>query len=260
MRKTSVDILVPLLGYVGIYSAQPHKEWRFIIYVIPGMTAVAALGATWIWNRRTKTIVYRFLSLALIASTLASYGFSTFMLFISRLNYPGAEAFERVHALANGSSVVRLHSDTLSCTTGITRFLERTPATANGTLWVYDKTEDPAQLLNPLFWDKFDYALAEKPERVIGRWETVDIVHGFAGVAFDHPASQRKSGKSATEYTTLAQASTKPGRLAKELLRLWAMIESFIKKNITDGWWIKIKMEPKIYILRRQKDPRSLRV
>lgn len=47
MKKGARDILVPILGYVAGYSGLPHKEWRFIIYVMPGLTLVAALGANW---------------------------------------------------------------------------------------------------------------------------------------------------------------------------------------------------------------------
>lgn len=112
------------------------------------------------------------------------------MLAISRLNYPGAEALNRLHAIADGKHrTVSVHMDTLSCMTGITRFLEKpvmedaTPAT----IWRYDKTEEVERLLDPVFWLQFDYVLAESPERVIGKWEIEETVDGYAGLMVLRP-------------------------------------------------------------------------
>ncbi|SLM39673.1 hypothetical protein LPUS_01271 [Lasallia pustulata] len=73
------------------------------------------------------------------------------MLAASRLNYPGAEALNRIHARAHGEKkVLSVHMGTLACMTGVTRFMELpgpksrdiSVAQAHGTLWVYDKTDD----------------------------------------------------------------------------------------------------------------------
>ncbi|KAH0145128.1 glycosyltransferase family 22 protein, partial [Aureobasidium melanogenum] len=96
-RKSSLDIMIPLLAFVAIYSILPHKEWRFIIYIIPGLTGVGAAGASWIWTRRFKTLLYRLLSLGLVCSTLLSFASSLSLLYISSLNYPGGEALTRLH-------------------------------------------------------------------------------------------------------------------------------------------------------------------
>ena len=87
-RRPACDVLVPNLLFLGIYSFQPHKEWRFIIYIVPPLLAVASASASWIWTRRTKNFMYRIMSLALVASTIATFLASGGMLFVSRLNYP----------------------------------------------------------------------------------------------------------------------------------------------------------------------------
>jgi len=190
LRKPARDILLPNIFFIFLYSFQPHKEWRFIVYAVPPLLAVAAAGASWVWTRRAKSLAYRFLSLCLVASTLASFAASFAMLAISRLNYPGAEALNRLHTIADGKhKTASVHMDTLSCMTGITRFLEKpvmqdvTPVT----IWRYDKTEDVDKLLDPIFWQQFDYVLAESPERVIGKWEIEDTVDGYAGLMVLRP-------------------------------------------------------------------------
>ncbi|KAL8675783.1 MAG: hypothetical protein Q9224_007383, partial [Gallowayella concinna] len=139
-RRYIADLVLPNIIFVALYSLQPHKEWRFIIYIIPPFLTAAALGANWIWTRRSKSMLYRILSLALAASVLGSFAASAFMLAVSRLNYPGAEALNRLHVLVpehfsqehhpvgRRERIVNVHMDTLSCMTGITRFHQQRPA------------------------------------------------------------------------------------------------------------------------------------
>ncbi|KAI4272549.1 MAG: hypothetical protein L6R35_006476, partial [Caloplaca aegaea] len=222
LRCAVADLVVPNLAFVLLYSLQPHKEWRFIIYVIPPLLTAAALGANWIWTRRAKTLTNRLLALVLIVSVAGSFAASTLMLAVSRLNYPGADALHRLHALAPThhapGAMVHVHMDTLACMTGITRFLQLPPpspvllppsppssssspatppeegqngdpdttsSSKNATtnlFYIYDKSENETQLLDPLFWARFDWVLAERPERVIGRWVMVDTVDSYEGL------------------------------------------------------------------------------
>lgn len=180
MQKTSQDILTPHLAFILAYSLLPHKEWRFIIYSIPAFTAVAAGGAGWIWTRRNKSLVYLALSVSIILSTIASFLLSGALLYISSLNYPGGEALRTLHALVPAGEVnVSVHMDNLACQTGVTRFLQTRPT------WVYDKTE--GEHLDPMFWQQFDYVLAEQPERVIGSWQPLAVIEGYSGLALRGP-------------------------------------------------------------------------
>lgn len=267
LRTPALDILLPNLFFLAIYSFQPHKEWRFIVYVIPPFLAAASAGAGWIWTRRAKSFVYRSLSLALVASTLASFVASFGMLTISRLNYPGAEALNRLHSLAsNETGVVKVHMDTLACMTGVTRFMEKPPPVlddGSATFWIYDKTEDEQKLLDPLFWEGVDYALSEKPEQVIGRWEIIETVEGFAGVGIVRPAEDVKDDildfrAALSELLGRPEAS---GDFVKGLEHLagqmWSgQFEALIRRYVSRGWWVKLKMEPRIQILKKEKSAR----
>lgn len=263
-RQRSLALLVPLLGFVGIYSILPHKEWRFIIYIIPGLTAVAAAGASWIWTRRTKSIVYAILSLALVGSVLVSFAASTALLGISSLNYPGGEALHVLHHGIEHTSNQHLdvYFDNLACQTGVTRFLESHsgPQTILDVLeeeealqqrsWGYDKTEDPQALLDPMFWAKFDYVLAEKPEKVIGSWAIVHVVYGFSGVKVMAPGD--KSGST-------VETVYKPGPVLKmsegwadRVAKVWHQLEALTRDQIFRGYWVEVKLEPKIHILHNE--------
>ena len=270
LRRQALDILIPNLLFLAVYSFQPHKEWRFIIYIIPSVLAVASAGASWIWMRRAKSFVYRVLSLTLVASTLASFIASMGMLAVSRLNYPGAEALNRLHGLAgNDTGVVKVHMDTLACMTGVTRFLERAPPAlddAQSAFWVYDKTEEEETLLDPLFWEKFEYTLAERPERVIGSWHVLSTVDGYAGVALMRP---EEGWEQAIEDVSAMQNLWTESQWRTDGLgtaRKWMSeislrrLESVVRKFFTRGWWVRMKMEPRIKILKRARMPGSTAV
>lgn len=241
-RRQVHHILIPIVYFVSAYSLLPHKEWRFIIYVVPSLTAVAAVGAAWIWNRRTRSMTYRILSLALVASTIASLFLSLGMLYVSSLNYPGGTALHRLHELAEGSKgVISVHLDNLSTQTGVTRMVElpgRSLSDPEGrTSWFYDKTENQTELLRPSFWRRFDYVLAERPEKVIGEWEVVEVVNGYAGIGLVKEEDNQ----------------TQSHGHRQRLWQMWYNIETILRSKLTRGYWPKLRMEPKVNILKRQR-------
>ena len=301
LRKKMRDILFPNLFFVFLYSFQPHKEWRFVVYIVPPVTAVAAAGASWIWTRRGKSLVYRFLSLTLVTSVFASFMASFGMSLISRLNYPGADALVRLHELNPGQDTqLNVHLDTFSCMTGITRFLQDSGnMVESGKLlttpkWRYDKTEDEQTMLRPEFWLPFDWALAEEPERVIGKWEIIDTARGYSGIQILRPGEdmdngQAVSGRTPMEKLLAARSAVNIGQgvqdLGMEGLGFFANFSDgarrsevqqgaqrilidvgagridehlpsllhWIRRHIMGGYGIKVKMEPKISILRQVK-------
>lgn len=162
--------------------------------------------------------------------------------------------------------LVRVHMDTLACITGVTRFMELPPPAMeeDGPFWVYDKTEDKQKLLDPLFWARFEYAIVERPERVIGKWEVLDDVEGFAGIGLLKPGEEeieaQNYGFGEQEALELIRrvirdrGLTKNDALVSEIYleSLVTRAERFLRRRITKGWWLKMKMEPRLRILKRQ--------
>ncbi|KAF2442291.1 glycosyltransferase family 22 protein [Karstenula rhodostoma CBS 690.94] len=266
-RARSLDLLVPTLTFVGLFSFLPHKEWRFIIYIVPALTGVAAAGASWIWTRRGKTWLYAALSLALIGSVLVSFVASIALLAISSLNYPGGEAIHYLHNNIDTAYGVHwdhtnVYFDNLACQTGVTRFLENHegPQTIVDVLeaqdllskrkWTYDKTEDPGALLDPMFWSKFHYVLAENPAKIIGAWSTVHVVYGFGGIRVLKPGEE--SGSPVEPLNVVARTSVADETWTTKVAQLWHTAEKLVRYRLLRGWWVEVRMEPKIRILENQ--------
>ncbi|CRG92348.1 alpha-1,6-mannosyltransferase [Talaromyces islandicus] len=256
-RRASLSLLVPSLAFTGLYSVLPHKEWRFIIYVVPALTASAAQGAAYIWTRRAKSLIYRLLALALGLSTLASFLISSLVyLPASAANYPGAHALQSVHYHADDTTTttttttttqsrIVLHMGNLACQTGVTRFLqlESSPSTA----WIYDKTENESLKASPEFWSTIDYALVEDvseiPEYTVDKWQTIDTINGFAG------------------FRILRAGDTAHGEIEANIIRAVAgdagvalferVRDGVVRRFVTRGFWVEFRMEPRIRVVRR---------
>ncbi|KAK0383188.1 hypothetical protein NLU13_9101 [Sarocladium strictum] len=249
-------LFTPSFLFLAIYSLQPHKEARFIFYVVPPFTAVAALSANYISNRASKTLSLTLFRSALAISILISAAASTAMLLFSSLNYPGGDALSELYQLAaHESGAVRVHADVLTCMTGLTLFgqnphglplalldpsdIEHAQAHVSNPppIFLFDKTEDSVRLTWPRFWREFDYLLMEDPSKALGEWETLGVVHGFAGVEMLRPGQKAQSG----EERVLGIAKLVHG--VRDLVR-----------QTTGGWWIGPKMAPRIRIMRRVEE------
>ncbi len=264
LREPSVHLLVPSLAYIFIYSFQPHKEWRFVVYTIPSLNTVAALGANWAWTRQAKSFTYRVLSYSLVISSFGCFATSFIFLIISSLNYPGAVALNQLHTLADRTqSTINVHMDVLTCQTGATLFLQfpgtqNMNSTSKDTLWVYDKTDDKTGdgtiLHRPDFWARFDYALAERPEKAIGAWKIVGRVDGYAGIRIVKPSEAIHDDiLEMARATGLKLIGEGPwADLGRTLWSVWRTTRQFMRRYVTRGWWIDVKMKPMINILKRQ--------
>lgn len=268
-RWASLSLIVPSLAFVAVYSFQPHKEWRFIIYIIPALTAAAAQGAANIWTNRGKSILYRLLSFSMVLSTLASFLFSTFILLpISSANYPGAQAIQRVHFHGQGTQPhVTLYMGNLACQTGVTRFLQQPQNFTSvrgsekdaiiGTKWEYDKTEDPILKSKPAFWSKIDYALVEDHEfkelqshsSDPESWEVIDTIVGFGGFKLTKPSapSHQHDDRSSIEINAIKRIAGDKG------VDYYKKLRDEITRRLTRGYWVEMSLVPKIRVVKHSR-------
>lgn len=279
-------LVIPNLLFVAIYSLQPHKEARFIFYVVPPLTGAAALGAAALTtsapakrNSRNNSAVTKNLTTAvLVGAVLLNSLASTAILLASSINYPGGEALAALHVLlrtdqdAADASLVTVHADVLSCMTGVTLFGvaggDNVPTRHNfpaggelvvagsssssssndnkkASAWLFlDKTEDPAALADPGFWQRFDYLLMEDETAARGgQWDTVAVVEGLAGLEVLRPGAT----PGGDEDGKLAGAARVGGAA-----RVAALRDRI--RGLTGGWWVGPRLAPKIRIMRRVKD------
>ncbi|KAH7274504.1 hypothetical protein MRS44_001217 [Fusarium solani] len=253
--RAARDLLIPNILFVAIYSLQPHKEARFIFYVVPSLTAAAALGANFIAVRAVKSALNQAITLVLVLSTVASFGASLVMLLFSSLNYPGGDALREVYAISRDdpSPIVDVHADVLTCMTGLTLFGQNPlgypiafpispEPEATSPVLLFDKTEKGDQLLWQSFWERFDYVLAEDRNKVLGEWQVLGVVMGYDGIEILKPGSPA-AGED--------EAGREKERVLGQGARI-AAIRGFVRKY-TGGWWIGPRMSPRIRILNQGK-------
>ena len=248
-------IFVPLL-YVGTFSILSHKEWRFIIYIIPLLTAAAAVSAAYVHTHRSKSLLFRLLHLTIVLSIPASLTASLAMGLISSMNYPGGMALDSLHTICNVSSV-RVYLDVPSRMTGATLPL----CTRHG--WTYTKSENETELNSTAYWQDVDFAivgsLVEAPCKRgkgiegKGEWDIVYRQKGYAGITW-HPLQIPETFWNITTVKKLAEHE----RVQK--------ISNFVKRHAARLSTVKVpwvKLEDKIFVLKhlRKEDlvERSIR-
>jgi len=274
--RSASHLVYPSLLFTAIYSLQPHKEARFIFYVAPPLTAAAALGANLLFTRRAKSLPFALAASALVVSVALSFAASSGMLLLSALNYPGGEALSHLRttllapaATTSSAAVIPVYADVLARMTGITLFGTAAAAAAGGGLptirgaagpvgssgshvggggaaagIALDRTEDPALLRDPAFWQRFDYVLAADPAEVKGgSWDVVGVVQGFGGVEMLRPGGRVEEAEAEVVGRGVVVAKV------RDLVR-----------GLTGGWWVGPRMVPQLRILRRVKGGEKGRV
>jgi len=172
-------------------SFQPHKEWRFIIYVIPILTILAANGFSNIFIKWSASIFNKLLILTCIAFMLIGILLSAIMGYVSSFNYPGGDAllFVNKYINENNGQKYLVHMDVASCMSGINRFGE-----IHNNSVVYDKTEDEFDLLT--VWNDIDILITEVNLNEIdtihasskltynsNNWKTIHVSDTFRGIS-----------------------------------------------------------------------------
>lgn len=157
----TIRILAPVIFFIFIYSFNGHKELRFILYAIPMINIVAAVGLERLWQWfSSKT--WRMLGYLVLAGILGiNLAASLLFVTISSLNYPGGVAFAHLHQhLPCDAFNVSVHITNLAAQTGVTRFGEECQDK-----WIYDKTEGVA--IDELARGDFTHLIVENNEEMV---------------------------------------------------------------------------------------------
>ncbi|KAI9206368.1 alpha-1,6-mannosyltransferase subunit [Polychytrium aggregatum] len=166
-------MLAPLLAFLLLYSNLPHKEWRFVIYVVPMFNAFAAVGLSdlfkglkkghgipkslkWLSRTIQRLVVVAFAALLLLLLVLSAVQSS-----ISSRNYPGGYALRALHDLESRTTPVKVHMDVATCMTGASRFGEL--YLSDG--WVYSKNETHKDQSD---YDQYSHVITSSPSLFLG--------------------------------------------------------------------------------------------
>ena len=177
-------LLASSVLYIATLSFQSHKEWRFIIYVAPILTLVAANGLSIISRRADTSRKLRILTSLYSILILLGVVISILMGVISSFNYPGGEAIQYVndYVLENSPHQnTTVHMDVAACMTGINRFCELHNSSLN-----YDKTESEIQfrqLIRKIDILISDDILENKPILAESKWKLLKVIYAFQGIS-----------------------------------------------------------------------------
>ncbi|CAH0516350.1 unnamed protein product [Peronospora belbahrii] len=168
-----LSMVWPVFVYLVLYSFLPHKELRFIFNAIPILNMVSAVGLAKLYRNRSKA---RLPFVGAIGCLLITTVGTLVLLTAARSNYPGGEAFVRLHQVAvNERELPRsVHIDVPAAMTGVSRFGEVFPA------WSYSKDESLTAVQQLV---KFDYLLTAKdPALLEDEFQYIAGFDVFAGV------------------------------------------------------------------------------
>ncbi|KAG2018344.1 alpha-1,6-mannosyltransferase subunit [Coprinopsis cinerea AmutBmut pab1-1] len=227
-------LLLPSWIFVTLISFLGHKEWRFIVYVVPIFNVAAARTCKSLVSFPKNGRMGRILFAIPFACILANLAFTSFTTYASIINYPGGEAMRQFHALyPPHSKPVHVHICNLAAQTGASLFHHLNSPPSWPTLepnvqsaWIYNKTEG-LEIDDLLGNSRFTHLIIETPptDRLLRRrpWKVVDSIRAFDGVKLDLSAT--KGLLQARDATGLIQ-------------RLSHAITSTIQIKRTDKLWI----------------------
>ncbi|KAG0266022.1 dolichyl-P-Man:Man(7)GlcNAc(2)-PP-dolichol alpha-1,6-mannosyltransferase [Mortierella polycephala] len=227
--------------FVGLYSFLGHKEWRFIVYVVPILNLGGAITLSWIMKR--KTLVYRLLALFILGGLGLNFLSSVAQALISSRNYPGGHALQRLHELEMSYfPAATVHIDGAAAETGCSRFGEIGSSTAlreDPYPWTYSKDESHR---TPKDYLQYTHLLTAAPEFHQHDFEILEKVDGYAGIE-RVPLAQIKKTCPEALRTLLTNADNSS----------WTMTQAKeqVQKMWTDCSPLQIRMEGRIWILKR---------
>ncbi|TFY52954.1 hypothetical protein EVJ58_g9722 [Rhodofomes roseus] len=160
-------MLFPYLSFIALLSCLGHKEWRFIIYVVPVFNIAAARGIAWTITKPKSKFLVRLSIIGFVGLIASNFAATTLSTLASMNNYPGGDVLSifNAHYVNETRGValllglvteplftllaVHVHISNLAAQTGASLFLHThappflpglnvSPPNQN---WVYDKTE-----------------------------------------------------------------------------------------------------------------------
>ncbi|KAF9276986.1 dolichyl-P-Man:Man(7)GlcNAc(2)-PP-dolichol alpha-1,6-mannosyltransferase [Mortierella alpina] len=240
--------MLPAGVFVALYSFLGHKEWRFVIYVVPILNLGAAIMISWILKR--KTLAYRVLAFAMFGTLGLSVISSLMQSIISSRNYPGGVALQRLHELElNHFAAATVHIDGAAAETGCSRFgevgsslnLSSSSSVYPHYPWTYSKDESHR---SPKDYLHYTHLLTAKPEFHRHDFEVLEQIEGFAGLK-RVPLAEIKS----TCPVAIRELFAKDERTSS------ANFMTRMKGKAEDVWTrcspLQIKTEGRIWIMKR---------
>ena len=156
LDTTHLHLLVPTVGFIGLYSCLGHKEMRFIFPALPVLNLMAAEGLSRL-HRQTFPVtkpgkdkqkpskISRLLYLAGINLLLLTACGTFAFVDVSSHNYPGGEALlllQNYLATSMETKPVDVYIDVAAAMSGVSLFGQRSAIEAgrrNGQAWTFSK-------------------------------------------------------------------------------------------------------------------------
>lgn len=155
----STRLLLPSIIFIFLYSFNPHKELRFIFYVLPFFNIGASYGLEFFNRKQTAGFIWKIFRTGAIGSILVNSLGTTVFSIISAINYPGGHALEKLHGSVPCKFDVNVHITNLALQSGISRFGQLCDD------WKYDKSE--ALSYSEILEKNFSHLIMENNEEVV---------------------------------------------------------------------------------------------
>uniref|UniRef100_A0A0K2TLT7 Mannosyltransferase n=1 Tax=Lepeophtheirus salmonis TaxID=72036 RepID=A0A0K2TLT7_LEPSM len=178
--KRCILLVGPALFFVFLYSFLPHKELRFIIYVVPVLNVAAAESLHGFWRIRHKSFAKYAIAIGVTGHLLLNSGFTLAMSYISKQNYPGGVAMSQLHDLIPSHRTdINVYINNLAAQTGVSRFTQ-----INEDSWKYDKREKTTDFspYTHLIIEPKEY---EESEYVGKFFRRIGVIKSFSGLNYN---------------------------------------------------------------------------
>ena len=179
MNYEVLPFLVPILGFVVLYSQLGHKEMRFIFPAIPILNLSAASSMARLnhlafpGKEKSPTTIGRLAFFCGVTCLLLTMSGNLAFVAVSRWNYPGGDALLRlgehvqnkVNTMGASTTSVNVHIDVASAMSGVSLFCQRAMESQVPRIpWTFNKGgyEKENSLVGRL--DEFTHILSESPD------------------------------------------------------------------------------------------------